>query len=63
MATEGHCIFTHRSLSIFSLVELVLSVFGAVWAFIVSVVITAGLDETCKAFSDANNRPDNFPYV
>ena len=33
----------------FSLIELGLSAFGTVWAFIVSVVITAGLDETCKA--------------
>lgn len=47
--------------SVFALVELVLSASGTVWAFIVSVVITAGLDETCKAFVDANSDLKNIP--
>ena len=28
-----------------------------------SIVITAGLDETCKTFADATPNSDNIPYV
>ena len=42
-----------------------MSVLGTVWAFIVSVVITAGLDQTCKAYAEAGKgrNVDKFPYV
>ena len=55
-------LFIHR-FSLFSLIELVLSAFGSVWAFIVSVVITAGLDVTCSAYVDANSALEDIPLV
>lgn len=30
-----------------------MSVAGTVWAFVLGVVITAGLDQTCEAFVEA----------
>ena len=47
------------------MIELVLSALGTVWAFIVSVVITAGLNQTCSAFAEAfkDNNADKFPYA
>lgn len=42
--------------------ELSLAILGAIWAFIVSVVITAGLDQTCDAYADTFGHPtDKFP--
>lgn len=47
--------------SIFSksnIIELVVSVGGAIWAIIVSVVITAGLDTTCDAVASISSSDD-----
>ena len=33
-------------------IELALSTIGALWAFSVSVVITVGLEQTCRAYTD-----------
>ena len=43
-----------------ALIELGMSVGGGIWAFIVSVVITAGLDQTCKAYGETFSI-DKFP--
>ena len=39
-------------ISLFSVIELSISAFGTVWAFIVSVTITAGLSKTCSSFAE-----------
>ena len=46
---------THIRISIFSVVELVVCAFGTIWAFMVSVTITAGLSKTCSSFGKATN--------
>jgi len=44
-----------------AIIELGLSVGGIVWAFIVAVVITAGLNETCKGYRDSTGLVDHIP--
>ena len=47
--------------SFLAIIELGMSVLGAVWAFVVAVVITAGLDATCKSYRDITDLDDNIP--
>ena len=48
--------------SFLAIVELGLSLLGAVWAFIVAVVITAGLEVTCKSYRDVLDVDDRGPH-
>ena len=50
-----------RRMSVFSLIELTLLIFGTVWALIVGSVITAGLNETCQSFRDAYDYSKSIP--
>ena len=42
------------------MMELVISALGCMWAFVMSIVITIGLNETCEAYREAYN-VDKFP--
>lgn len=56
----AHFILNCR-VSHFALIELGISAFGSVLAFIVSVVITAGLEKTCKAFTELDSDLKDYP--
>lgn len=49
--------------SMSALIEFVISVLGSIWAFIVSVVLTAGLEATCNAYAESykEDNLDKFP--
>ena len=47
--------------SFLAIIELGISVAGAVWAFIVAVVITAGVNVTCKGYRDYLGYDDHVP--
>ena len=46
-----------------SVIELSMAGFGSFWAYIMSVVIHAGLDQTCKAYANAIPLIKDNPYV
>ena len=47
--------------SFLAIIELGISVVGAVWAFIMAVVITAGVNVTCKGYRDHFELDDHVP--
>ena len=54
------------SFSWFALIELLLSLGGFIFTIALGVVITIGLDDTCRAFQTINNLEDEatfMPYV